>query len=107
MHIFILLFALFILLLVVSNLIKYIYNKNLFVKYESEVLGVDTNLELKKDYWNKLLEIHPDYSPGWAELVEIELEMGNRLEANKALQKAIVISPNDLKITELISRVED
>ena len=106
-HIFILSFSLFILILIVSNLIKYIYDDNLFTKNKSQVLGVDTSLELKKDYWNKLLEIHPDYFPGWAELVEIEMNLGNQNDANEALQKAIEINPNSPEIITLISKVEN
>ena len=106
-HIFILLFSLFILLLVFSNLIKYIYNNNIFVKNEAQVLGVETDLKLRRDYWNKLLETHPDYFPGWVELVEIELEFGKVNKANKALQKAIELNPNSLELITLISRVDN
>ena len=102
-----LLFSLFILLLVVTNLMKYIYNNDLFFNNESQVLGVNTNLELKKEYWNGFLAKHPNYFPGWTELVEIELELGNQVEANIALQKAIDTNPNNPAITTLMSRVEN
>ena len=100
-------FSLLILLLVFSNLIMYIYDNNLFVKNESQVLGVDTNLEPRKNYWNKLLETSPEYLPGWIELVEIELELENKDNAGKALQKAIDINPNSLEIITLIPEVNN
>lgn len=79
----------FILTLSLINLKSYFTNLN--------VLGaqIETNLNLTEEsYWKEFLNNNPTYFDGWMELTKVEIKVGNKVAANKALSTAETINPN-------------
>jgi len=89
-------------LLSLSNLSLYLSKSNHFVqKSKIKVLGKkDFSLE-EKNYWEKFLKSHPDYFPGWYELIKIEIKLGEKDNIQKAFSKAFKINPNSQELLNL------
>jgi hypothetical protein len=62
---------------------------------------VDITTEFRITFWKSFLNLHPGYFPGWVELTELELILGNKDGAFNSYEKAFNISPNATELREL------
>jgi len=95
-HYFYCLAAITLLILTFVNINKFFESK--------KVLGtsVDTTpLQNEKVYWQSLVNKNPTYIDGYLELAKIDVELGDKNEATNFIIKALTLSPNSTKITEV------
>ncbi len=73
---------------------------------KDKVLGATTisgeetykSLIEEKNYWQDFLNSNPEYLDGWVAMIEINLNLNDKLSAKEAYIKAREIDPNSLKI---------
>lgn len=71
---------------------------------QEKVLGtsVDTTpLQNEKKYWENILKDTPTYIDGYLQIAKVEVELGNKNEALNMIQKALILDPNSIRITEV------
>jgi hypothetical protein len=93
--------TIFLLFLVGENLQSYLS--------ERQILGAGVNIKIQKNnellqeknYWESIVFQNPSYLPGFIELTNINLELGNRDSAIINLIKARQINPNSEEIKRL------
>lgn len=97
-HYFYCLAVIALLLLTSLNINKFLINQ--------KVLGAsvdNTPLLDEKAYWQKIVSDNPSYVDGYLQLAKIEVELGNKIEAQTFINKALSLDPNSSKIPKVIS----
>lgn len=61
-------------------------------------------LKKEKAFWHGFLNNSPTYLPGWAQLANIEWQIGNETEAFSALGEANEINPNSVLVKKMSSQ---
>lgn len=79
------------------------FNVNKFINSQ-KVLGttVDvTPLQNEKAYWQKLISDNPTYIDAYLQVAKVDVELGNKNEANNFLERASNLDPNSSKVQEV------
>ncbi len=71
---------------------------------KQKVLGatIDTTpLQNEKSYWQNMIATNPSYIDGYLEVAKVDVELGNKIEAQSFINKALILDPNSSKIPEV------
>ena len=95
-----------IILLSFSNISIYLSKPSRIIKKTNtkeniRVLGKKDFLLEEKDYWEKFLNLHPNYFPGWLELTKIEIKLNEKKNTQNTFSKAFKINPNSQELINL------
>lgn len=82
---------------------------------KQKVLGVATaqaleapnrnQLESERQFWLDMVSKNPTYRDGYLEVADIDLQLGNRLEAREMIDKSKQVDPNSEVIADFEKRV--
>lgn len=93
------LYALYVFIIFAITSISMDIYKNITI--EQEVYAKRSSLYHQKNYWEKVIETHPGYRDAYYNLAVLELQLGNKENAKKHLERVLQIDPTFQKGREL------
>lgn len=79
------------------------FNINKFINNQ-KVLGTSvdvTPLQNEKLYWQQIISNNSTYIDGYLQIAKVDIELGNKSEANNFLERASNLDPNSSKIQDV------
>lgn len=72
---------------------------------DTKILGKRDFLIEDQKYWQEFLKVNPNYFPGWCRLAEIDKQLGEKIETQRAYDRAFQINPNSKKCRSLKTEI--
>lgn len=85
-----------------------IISLDLHSNYLEQTRLTDKNIKILREvvFWQEQVKIHPDFRDAYFKLALLNYQLGNFKEANKDLEKTLILDPNFEKGRELQKQLE-